>query len=191
MTFQAYLDSIKAKTGKTPADFIALAREKGLLVDGMKATPILAWLKEDFDLGSGHAMAIVGILKEALEPRPSNEARIATQFAGGRSVWQQPYDELLARIREFGADVSVVATDSYLSLLRGTTKFAVIYTTAARMDVGLKLKGGPSVPELVEGRLTPAGSWNSMVTHRVRIADAAELDAELLAWLREAYDRAA
>jgi hypothetical protein len=186
MTFQAYLDSIKAKTGKGPEDFIAVAREKGLLVEGMKATPILAWLKEDFDLGSGHAMAIFGILKEALQPRPSNEARIAAQFAGGKSVWQQPYDELLARIREFGPDVSVAATDTYLSLLRGTKKFAVVYTTAARMDVGLKLKGvEPS------GRLTPAGSWNSMVTHRVRIADAAELDAELLAWLREAYDRAA
>jgi len=104
MTFQAYLDSIKAKTGKTPDDFIALAREKGLLVEGMKATPILAWLKEDFDLGSGHAMAIFGILKEALQPRPSNDERIAAQFAGGKSVWQEPYDELLARIRERRTD---------------------------------------------------------------------------------------
>ena len=186
MTFQAYLDSIKAKTGKGPEDFIALAREKGLLVEGMKATPILAWLKEDFDLGSGHAMAIFGVLQDALHPRSSNEERIASRFAGGKSVWQQPWNELLARIEKFGPDVSVEATDTYLSLLRGRRKFAVVYTTAARMDVGIKLKG-----EEPTERLTPAGSWNSMVTHRVRIADAAELDAELLAWLREAYDRAA
>ncbi|WP_349899824.1 DUF4287 domain-containing protein [Parafrigoribacterium soli] len=191
MTFQAYLDSIKAKTGLGPEDFIALARQKGILVEGMKATPVLAWLKEDYDLGSGHAMAIFGILKEALQPRGSNDERVAALFAGGKAMWQEPYDELLARIREFGPDVSVGATDTYLSLLRGAKKFAVVYTTAARMDVGIKLKGDAPVPELVEGRLTPAGSWNSMVTHRVRITDASQLDAELLAWLRDAYDRAA
>ena len=151
----------------------------------MKATPILTWLKEDFDLGAGHAMAIFGILKDVVQPRLSTDERIAAQFAGGKSVWQEPWDELLANINEFGPDISVSATDTYLSLLRGTKKFAVVYTTAARMDVGIKLKG-----EEPTERLTPAGSWNSMVTHRVRITDAAELDAELLAWLREAYDRA-
>ena len=186
MTFQAYLDSIKAKTGNSPEDFIALAKEKGILVEGMKATPVLAWLKEDFDLGSGHAMAIFGILKDTLQPRSSNEERIAARFVGGKSVWQTPWNDLLARVEKFGQDVSVESTDTYLSLLRGRRKFAVVYTTAERMDVGLKLKGDEPTE-----RLTPAGNWNSMVTHRVRIADAAELDAELLAWLREAYDRAA
>lgn len=125
-----------------------------------------------------------------MQPRLSNHERIAARPAGGNSVWQKPWDDLLARINEFGPDVAVDATDTYLSLLRGTKKFATAYFTAKRMDVGIKLKGAP-VPELVEGRLTPAGSWNSMVTHRVRITNAAELDAELLAWLREAYDRAA
>ncbi|MEO6944849.1 MAG: DUF4287 domain-containing protein [Lacisediminihabitans sp.] len=186
MTFQAYWDSIMAKTGKGPDDFIAMARQKGLLVEGMKATPILAWLKEDFGLGSGHAMAIFGALKDTVQPRSTNEERIALRFAGGKSVWQNPWDKLLARIREFGPDVSVESTDTYLSLLRGRRKFAVVYTVTARMDVGIKLTGvEPTV------RLTPAGTWNTMVTHRVRISDASELDAELLAWLRQAYDLAA
>ncbi len=30
MSFQAYLDNIKAKTGKTPEDFKKLAEKKGL-----------------------------------------------------------------------------------------------------------------------------------------------------------------
>jgi len=63
MTFQAYIDNIHAKTGKTPEDFLKLAGEKGLLVEGTKAGQIVAWLKEDFDLGHGHAMAIYAILK--------------------------------------------------------------------------------------------------------------------------------
>ena len=63
MTFQAYIDNIQAKTGKTPDDFKSLAEVKGLLAPGTKAGAIVAWLAEDFDLGRGHAMAIYATLK--------------------------------------------------------------------------------------------------------------------------------
>lgn len=68
MSFQAYLDTVEAKTGKSPADFKKLAKEKGLLSGGrlradVKAGEIVAWLKKDFELGHGHAMAIVALLK--------------------------------------------------------------------------------------------------------------------------------
>jgi hypothetical protein len=62
MSFQAYLDNIEAKTGKTPNEFILLAKEKGFSAD-TKAGAIVAWLKEDFGLGHGHAMALVKIIK--------------------------------------------------------------------------------------------------------------------------------
>lgn len=68
MSFQAYIDNIKAKTGKTPADFKALAEQKGFMIDGqlvetIKATIITDWLKEEFELGHGHAMAIYATFK--------------------------------------------------------------------------------------------------------------------------------
>ncbi|HEX8860273.1 MAG TPA: DUF4287 domain-containing protein [Actinomycetes bacterium] len=63
MSFQAYLDNIQAKTGKTPADFKAIAAEKQLLRPDVKAGQIVAWLKDDFGLGHGHAMAIYATLK--------------------------------------------------------------------------------------------------------------------------------
>lgn len=68
MSFRAYLDNIQAKTGKTPEDFKRLAALKGFagadgIVKGVKATQITDWLKADFDLGHGHAMAIVALLK--------------------------------------------------------------------------------------------------------------------------------
>ena len=68
MTFQAYLDNIRTKTGKSPEDFKRLAAKNGFTSDGtlavgVKATSIIQWLKEDFDLGHGHAMAIVALLK--------------------------------------------------------------------------------------------------------------------------------
>jgi hypothetical protein len=68
MSFQAYLDNIQTKTGKSPDDFKKLAAKKGYthngaLAPGIKAGEIVAWLKTDFDLGHGHAMAIVALLK--------------------------------------------------------------------------------------------------------------------------------
>lgn len=62
MSFQAYLDNIEMKTGKTPNEFIALAQQKGFGTD-TKAGEIVAWLKEDFGLGHGHAMALVRVIK--------------------------------------------------------------------------------------------------------------------------------
>ena len=68
MSFQAYLDNIQTKTGKSPDDFRKMAEQKKYTADGrlradVKAGEIVQWLKTDFDLGHGHAMAIVALLK--------------------------------------------------------------------------------------------------------------------------------
>lgn len=63
MSFQAYLDNIEQKTGKTPADFITIAKEKGFDDPSVKAAEIVNWLKADFGLGHGHAMALVHVIK--------------------------------------------------------------------------------------------------------------------------------
>lgn len=68
MSFQAYLTNIQAKTGKSPSDFRALAEKKGFthkgkLGAGVKAGAVVKWLKEEFQLGHGHAMAIFALLK--------------------------------------------------------------------------------------------------------------------------------
>lgn len=68
MSFQAYLDNIETRTGKSPEQFRAWGAERGFstgqgLVDGVKAGAIVAALKGEFGLGHGHAMAIVALLK--------------------------------------------------------------------------------------------------------------------------------
>lgn len=66
MSFQAYLDNIEGKTGRAPEDFRRLAAEKGFADEGglkVKATVVTDWLKADFGLGHGHAMAVVAYLK--------------------------------------------------------------------------------------------------------------------------------
>jgi hypothetical protein len=73
MSFQAYLDNIQTKTGKSPADFKKLAEKKGFLVKGklatgIKAGEIVKWLKEDFELGHGHSMALFALFKGIKKP---------------------------------------------------------------------------------------------------------------------------
>lgn len=82
MTFQAYLDNIHKKTGKTPDDFFALATKKGLLGPGLTAGRLIAWLKQDFDLGHGHAMAIWAVFKANNWAGAPSPARAAGARAG-------------------------------------------------------------------------------------------------------------
>ena len=179
--FQAYLDNIKAQTGLTPADFRKLAQEKGLT----KAGEVVAWLKKDYGLGYGHAGAIWLVIGHADDVKASPAAKLDKLFAGDKSKWRKGYDALEAKIRKFGADVEIAPNMTYINLIRGTKKFGIVQVAVERLDVGIKLKGTPPTD-----RFEAAGTWNAMVTHRVRITDPKQIDKELLAWLKQAYDAA-
>jgi hypothetical protein len=73
MTFKAYLDNIRAKTGKSPDDFVEIAKKKGFIKDGkiiVKHAELLGWLKTDAGLGHGHANAIILYLRmETKDPK--------------------------------------------------------------------------------------------------------------------------
>ncbi len=58
MSFQAYLDKVEELTGKAPKEFVAEARKKKLT----KHAEIIAWLKQDYGLGLGHARAIAYVI---------------------------------------------------------------------------------------------------------------------------------
>ena len=87
MSFQAYLDNIEEKTGKTPNDFIAMAKEKGFDSPGTKAGVIVDWLKADYGLGRGHAMALVYVIK--------NGAQIGDKHVDSGGTHSDPSDTLI------------------------------------------------------------------------------------------------
>jgi len=185
MTYEAYLDTIKERTGLSVEDFQKLADEHGLLRPGVKAGEVVNWLKTDYGLGHGHAMAMYGTLRAIDAPKLSAQDRVDQHFSGKRATWRPAYDKLLKQVRKFGTDVSTQAGNSYINLLRNGKKFGIVKVSAERLDIGIKLKGTEP-----NERLIIAGRWNSMVTHRVMITSTAEIDRELVAWLREAYAKA-
>ena len=86
MSFQAYLDTIEAKTKLTPRQLINIARERGLTAPPVKPAAIVDWLKADYDLGRGHAMALVHVIK--------NGAAISDKHVGAEGVHRDASAEL-------------------------------------------------------------------------------------------------
>lgn len=184
MSFQAYIDNIKAKTGKTPEDFRKLAEKKGLLKPGVKAGEILNWLKEEYGLGHGHAMAIYTVFKGLKEAKKDVKGMLAKHFSGEKEKWRPAYDAMMKKISSFGSDVGTDIVISYISLLRGNRRFAIIQVTKDKMTIGLKLKGvSPG------DRYEPAGNWNAMMTHKVAIISSQEIDKDLYDKLLKAYEQ--
>ena len=182
MSFQAYLDSVHARTGKTPADFAGLAAEQGLSAHG----EIVAWLKRDFGLGHGHATAIATVMLKPDARKGSMGDRVDQLFAGRKTALRPTYDVLAQVISALGSDVVLQPNQTYVNVLRGSRKFALVQPSSAEhLDVGLKLGGVEP-----DGRLASARGWNAMVTHRVRIVRPGDVDAQLIAWLNRAYDQA-
>lgn len=65
MSFQAYIDNIEAKTGKTPEELKEAAEKAGVYSPDMKAGDLVKFLKDEFDLGHGHSMAIWKYFKDS------------------------------------------------------------------------------------------------------------------------------
>lgn len=180
MSLQGYLDTIKSKTGKSAEDLRKLAAVKGLST----RAEIVQWAQTELGLGLGHARAVAHVLLR--HEAGSIQEQIDAHFKGGKSEWRSTYENLLTKISKFGKDIEVSPAKAYLSLVRNKKKFAILQpATKDRFDIGIKLKGVKPA-----GRLETAGSWNSLVTHRVRISDPKQIDAEVLRWLKQAYEKA-
>ena len=85
MSFQAYLDNIEEKTGRTPRQLVDEAASRGFGPE-TKAGEVVAWLKADYGLGRGHAMAIVHVIR--------NGTQIPDRHVGTTGVHRDESDTL-------------------------------------------------------------------------------------------------
>ncbi|MBK8167420.1 MAG: DUF4287 domain-containing protein [bacterium] len=173
--------NLKEKTGRTLPEWVTLARGSGLAKHGQ----IVAMLKADHGLGHGYANLVAQSALQGDAPAPGGEDLVAAMYSGDKQALLPVWAALEKAVRGFGPDVDVSPKKTYVSLRR-SKQFALVQpTTKTRVDVGLCLKGEATGP-----RLEAAGSFNAMVSHRVRLETPADVDAELVGWLRKAYDRA-
>ncbi|TKR23169.1 DUF4287 domain-containing protein [Cellulomonas hominis] len=87
MSFQAYLDAIEQKTGRTPRALVDEATARGLAADDVKAAAIVAWLAEDYGLGRGHAMALVHVIRNGPQIGTKHVGSTGTHRDESATLW--------------------------------------------------------------------------------------------------------
>lgn len=183
---QTQLNNIQARTGKTLDELFALIRASGLTKHG----EIREMLKRDLGMGHGDANALAGAFLKAdgQGVAPAGEAGaedvVAAIYSGAKGELRPIHDKLMAAIAELG-QFEIAPKKAYLSLRRKKQFATVGPATKTRVDVGLNMKGVPATARLIE--LPPGG----MCQYRVSLTTADEVDQELMAWVRAAYEGAA
>lgn len=174
--------NLEEKTGKPLEAWVKLTQKQKLAKHGA----IMTWLKGEHALSHGYANLIaLESLKGSAVIGGDDAALLDAQYAGAKSALRPLYDKLAAAIAKFGSDVEFAPKKSNVSVRRAK-QFALLQpSTATRFDVGIQLKGTPA-----KGRLEASGSFSAMVSHRVRVESAKDIDAELIGWLKQAYGAA-
>ncbi len=172
-------ENIASATGKSVPEWVTAARKTKLSKHG----EILKWLKEQQGIGHGYANFIA---KESLKTGDGGEDDLlAAQFSGPKSALLPLYRDMVTMLNRLGSDVEIVPKKNNVSVRR-SKQFALLQpSTATRLDVGFILKGVKPTD-----RLEASGSFNAMFTHRVRLASKADIDTQLKAWAKAAYDAA-
>ncbi len=178
----AMIAGLAEKTGKTLPEWLAILQAAGL----SKHKEIVTFLKAEHGVTHGFAnMIALQALNSDSHTASDTDGLIEAQYTGAKSALRPIYEAILAAVQRFGADVEVSPKKAYVSLRR-TKQFAIVQpSTGSRVDVGLNL--GETVPQ---GRLEASGSFNAMFSHRVRLSQVAEVDEQLVGWLRQAYEAA-
>lgn len=179
---KAMIANLPEKTGKSLEQWLEITRASGLEKHGQ----IVKLLKGDHGMTHGFA-SLVAHYTLGRQPSDANRAAdpVAAQYAGAKEGLRPIYDAILEHVRGFGDELEVAPKKSYVSLRR-SKQFALVQpSTKTRVDVGIKFRDRET-----SERLEPSKSWNSMVTHRVRITDLDQVDDQLVGWLKDAYDEA-
>jgi hypothetical protein len=184
---ETQIRNIEEKYGKPLSEWIVIVRDSGLT----KHTEIVVMLKSQYGMSHGSAHRVALKAREADGASIVNAARASGRdpvddLYGGKKADLKPiYDTLISTITAFGNDIELAPKKGYVSLRR-KKQFAMIQpTTATRIDVGLVLKDLPTTE-----RLESAASFNALFTHRVRVNSVNDVDEQLIAWLKQAYDLA-
>ncbi len=178
---QAMIANLKEKTGKTLPQWLAIAKQSKLAKHG----EIVKHLKADHGMTHGFANLVAQQYLAQGQTPASEDDLVDIQYKGPKAELRTIYDAVTAAVQKLGADVDVSAKKTYVSYRRNK-QFALIQpSTKDRVDVGINLKGTPA-----GARLEASGSFNAMVSHRVRLNSKSEVNAELNSWLKQAYDAA-
>jgi hypothetical protein len=181
--YQTQLENIQKKTGKSLEELVSLVKKSGLARHG----EIRDMLKRDLGLGHGDANTMVHFALQTIpafagEEGDKPEADVLDEIYSGAKANLRPiHDKLMESINRFG-EFEIAPKKSYVSLRR-KKQFAMIGPASnTRVEVGINMKSLASDDRLIE---MPAGS---MCNFKVKVSSVGEIDGDLIAWVKQAYD---
>lgn len=180
---QTQLENIQKKTGKSLAELAVIAKKSGLTKHG----ELRDMFKEKFGLGHGDANTLVHhVLRSDGASAAAGKAMDAVLdeiYSGAKAAQRPIHEALMKQINKLG-EFEIAPKKGYVSLRR-KRQFAMIGPkTNTRFEVGINSKGLNKNPRLMA---QPKGS---MCNYIVALAAAEEVDAELVAWIKSAYEEA-
>jgi hypothetical protein len=180
---QTQIDNIQKKTGKSLDQLAAIVKKSGLTKHG----EIRDMLKQKLGLGHGDANALVHVVLKSDGTRAaegkSDDQVLDEIYTGAKAGFRPIHEKLMKEINKFG-EFEIAPKKGYVSLRR-KKQFAMIGPkTNTRFEVGINAKDFKKNARLLE---QPKGS---MCNYVVNLTDAKEVDAELIAWIKSAYEGA-
>jgi hypothetical protein len=180
---QTQLDNIQKKTGKSLDELAAVIRKSGLTRHG----ELRDYLKRELGLGHGDANALVHAVLQSDGQRQA-EGRSSDQvldeiYSGAKAHMRPIHEQLMKEISKLG-DFEVAPKKGYVSLRRKRQFVMIGPKTNTRFEVGINARDLKKSPRLHE---QPRGS---MCNYIVNVTAPTEVDSELVAWIKSAYEGA-
>ena len=175
---QSMIDNLPQKTGRSLEEWFAVLEDTHL----SKHTELMNHLKQIHGVSHGFANSIVLRYRERGSAPAGDDELITQQYAGAKAALRPVCDAIVAAAAGLGPDVEVAPKRTAVSLRR-SKQFAVVEVPSAkRVQLGIQLKGDPVTDRLLAG--------NAMCSHRVNLSEVGDVDDQVVAWLRAAYERA-
>jgi predicted transport protein len=174
--------SMAARTGRSLDEWVELVRRSG--VDPLDQNAVRRWLQAEHGLPQNSRWAIADAAATASGwVRPTVDAYVDAQYTGAKAGLRPLYDALAAELLALGDDIRLEGRSTYVPFVRGRQFAAVAAATRSRVDVGLRYTDPPA-----STRLQPAKSL-AQATHVTSLTDLTQVDDELRALMRLAYDQ--
>jgi predicted transport protein len=174
-------ESIADRTGRTMAEWVALVAGSG--VDPLDQTAVRRWLRDAHGVRQNTQWAIADEAARAAGwVRPSVAEYIDSQFTGKKAALRPVFEAVRELATSLGDDVTIEGRSTYVPFVRGR-QFAAAAATPTRLDLGLRLPDPPP-----SSRLQPASAPGS-ATHKLVLSAVTDVDDEVAALLRAAYDQ--
>lgn len=177
---QTMIENLQKNTGKTLEQWVAIVIKENFGKHG----EIIQFLKEKHDFTHGFANLVAHKARASDAGSFDNTDDLIIAQYQGKEHFKPIYDKLISEILTFGNDIQIAPKNAYVSLKRNKQFTTLQPATKTRFEIGINLKG-----QEAEGKLE-AEKPNSMCSHKIKITDINEIDAEVIKWIKIAYENA-